>query len=244
MRETLVHPKDKLDKSEQVGHVYHIPCAGANLTPCPGTYIGETQRTAAARFQEHTSTATNALGKYKSAMLQHAKDHNHHFRKDDITILTSDHNWIKRGIKEAIHIHTLKPSINIDPGRHQLSNHFDHILRDTIKAPPAPAPHNPTTETLINTAPRRQGRPRREPTQNHISHQHQGHTSQQQQPSQEPHDSQQQPNRTTHPKTFIQAESQPQRQSQRLLARQQQQQQQQLQQTAGMRSSDGPPAAP
>ena len=131
---------------------------------CPNFYIGETERTAAASFQEHTSTATNALGKYKSAMLQHAREHGHHFRKEDMTILASEQDWAKRGIYEAAFIRTLKPAINIDPGRHTLSSHFDSILKKVIKAPAAPAPHNPDTEEPINPAPRGQGRPRKQHT--------------------------------------------------------------------------------
>ena len=146
-----------------VGHIYHIPCAGANLTHCPGRYVGETERTAAARFAEHASTASNALGKYKSAMLQHARENCHHFRQEDVTILSSEQDWVKRGIQEALFIRALKPSINIDPGRHSLSSHYDLILEKTITAPPAPSTHNSANETLINTAPRPQGRPRKQP---------------------------------------------------------------------------------
>ena len=163
LREALVKPKDKLEKEQQVGIVYHIPCAGANEQPCPGRYVGETERTANARFQEHTSTATNALGKFKSAMLQHAREHGHHFRKEDMTILSAEADWAKRGIKEAIYIRSLKPSINIDPGRHSLSSHFDQIINKEIAAPTPPEPHN-ENEPLINTAPRRQGRPKKQAT--------------------------------------------------------------------------------
>ena len=162
LRETLVKPKDKLPKEEQTGVVYHIPCAGANSTPCPGRYIGETERTASARFHDHTSTSINALGKYKSAMLQHARDNGHHFRKEDVTILSSEQDWVRRGIKEALYIKSLTPSINIDPGRHQLSNHFDSILSSIIEPPPPPTPHDPDTEQLINTAPRKPGRPKQQ----------------------------------------------------------------------------------
>ena len=95
-------------------------------------------------------------------MLQHARDEQHHFRKEDISILSREHDWIRRGIKEAIFIKSLSPSINIDPGRHSLSSHFDTILKGQIRAPPAPIPHNAATEVMINTIPRRQGRPRRE----------------------------------------------------------------------------------
>ena len=157
-------PKDKLDKEDKVGLVYLQPCAGVNGEPCPDIYIGETERTAAARFKEHTSTAMDALGKYKSAMLQHAHDNGHHFRLEDQTIMAYESDWVKRGIYEAAFIKTLKPSINIDPGRHQMSSHFDSILKSVITAPPPPPPHNPEIESLINTAPRRPGRPRKEPT--------------------------------------------------------------------------------
>ena len=142
-----------------MGVVYHIPCAGANSTPCTGTYVGETERTASAHFNKHTSTSTNAQCKYKSAILQHAHKNCHHFCKEDISILPTDKDWVCRGIREAIYIKGLSPSINIDPGRHAMSTHFDTIIKNNVKAPPAPTPHNPELEPLINTAPRRQGRP-------------------------------------------------------------------------------------
>ena len=163
LRETFVKPKDKLPKEQSVGVIYHIPCAGAISTACPGTYVGETEKNANARFQEHTSTATNALGKFKSAMLQHARENNHHFRKEDVSILDREENWVKLGIKEAIYIKALSPSINIDPGRHSLSSHFDNTIRGHIRAPPAPLPHNANSEPLINTTRRGQGRPRKQP---------------------------------------------------------------------------------
>ena len=83
-----------------------------------------------------------------------------YFRKEDVTVLARESDWVKRGIKEAIYIKALNPSINIDPGRHALLTHFDCILKSSISAPPAPATHNDATEARINTAPRRQGRPR------------------------------------------------------------------------------------
>ena len=129
-----------------------------------------TERTLAARFHEHMSTAMNAQGKYKSAMLQHARENGHHFRLEDATILGWEQDWVKRGIFEALCIKILNPSINIDPGRHTVSSHFDQILKEVIKPPPDPAPHNPDNESLINTAPRRQGRPRKnQPTPSPIA---------------------------------------------------------------------------
>ena len=68
-------------------------------------------------------------------------------------------------VKEAIYIKALNPAINIDAGYNTLSSHFDTILANTITAPPPPIVHNAETETLINTAPRRQGRPRKADSQ-------------------------------------------------------------------------------
>ena len=112
LRETLVKPKDKLDKQDLTGVLYHLGCAGCNNQVCLCSYVGETERTAAARFKEHTSTATNALGNYKSAMMQHAHENGHHFRQEDITILGYEHDWVKRGIMEAAYIKILEPSTN------------------------------------------------------------------------------------------------------------------------------------
>ena len=50
LREILVKPKDQLEKEKTTGLIYHIPCAGANSIPCPGTYVGETERTVSNRF--------------------------------------------------------------------------------------------------------------------------------------------------------------------------------------------------
>ena len=94
-------------------------------------------------------------------MLQHAHENGHHFRQEDVTILCSEKDWVRRGIKEALYIKTLTPSINIDPGRHHLSDHFDSVLTSIMKPPPPPSPHDPNTENIINTAPRKPGRPRK-----------------------------------------------------------------------------------
>ena len=95
-------------------------------------------------------------------MPQHAREH--HFRKKkNMTVLSTESDWVKRGIKEAIFIRSLKPSINIDPGRHSLSSHFDQILANEVTAPPSPEPHK-EFEPFINTVPRRQGWPKKQLT--------------------------------------------------------------------------------
>ena len=61
-------------------------------------------------------------------MLQHARKNQHHFQKENVFVLASEQNWEKKGIKEALYIKALNPSINIDPGRHNLSAHFDKMM--------------------------------------------------------------------------------------------------------------------
>ena len=94
--------------------------------------------------------------------MAHACEKGHHFRPGDLSILSSgDSNWHERGVKEAIFIRGLKPSMNRDQGRHQLPSHFDSLIKDAVVKPPPPITHNADIEPLLRTSPRRQGRPRR-----------------------------------------------------------------------------------
>ena len=94
--------------------------------------------------------------------MAHAIEKRHHFRPTDLSILSSGNgNWHERGVKEAIYIRGLQPSINRDQGRHQLPSHFDSLIKKAIKRPPPPTTRNADVEPLLRTSPRRQGRPRR-----------------------------------------------------------------------------------
>ena len=165
LRELLVHPKDSLATSDKAGAVYYLPCSGANGEPCGenGSYVGETERIAESRIKEHFSTAVQSgTPTLKSAVMAHAREKVHHFRPTDLSILSSGNsNWHERGVKEAIYIRGLQPSINRDQGRHQLPSHFDSLIKEAVKRPPPPTTHNADIEPLLRTSPRRQGRPRR-----------------------------------------------------------------------------------
>ena len=143
------------------GVIYVGSCAGANGQPCAGRYVGETARTLSQRVDEHFSTALRCPGQCKSSVMQHARDLNHHFRKSDFGIVGVEDDWFRRGVKESIYIRALRPSINENPGRHFLPPNYDPILEANIKKPAAAAVHNSETEEILNTAPRRPGRPRR-----------------------------------------------------------------------------------
>ena len=52
-------------------------------------------------------------------------------------ILCKDDNWFGRGVKEAVAIRKIKPTLNLDEGRFQLSPMYDNFIRNSevIKIP-------------------------------------------------------------------------------------------------------------
>ena len=54
--------------------------------------------------------------------------------KTDIehTILMTDDNWFRRGIKEAIAIRKIKPTLNQDDGRYHLSPMYNRLIRTSV----------------------------------------------------------------------------------------------------------------
>lgn len=56
-----------------------------------------------------------------------------HEKKDlNYQIIYTEDNWYKRGIKEAIAIRKLKPTLNLDGGRHNLSAIYDDVISTKI----------------------------------------------------------------------------------------------------------------
>ena len=50
----------------------------------------------------------------------------------DHTILMTDNNWYRRGVKEAIAIRKIKPTINQDDGQYHLSRKYDPLIRSSV----------------------------------------------------------------------------------------------------------------
>ena len=48
------------------------------------------------------------------------------------SILYTDDNWFRRGVKEAIEIKKLKPTLNKDDGCHHLSAMYDNLMRSNV----------------------------------------------------------------------------------------------------------------
>ena len=94
--------------------------------------------------------------------MNHAAETGHSFREKDLIVLDSDDNWKERGIRESIYIRALNPSLNRERNdRYSLPATYDSIIKDTIKPPPTPLPHQPS-ERKTYTGDRRHGRQRRE----------------------------------------------------------------------------------
>jgi hypothetical protein len=122
LRQLLVHPKDKLDKERTVGPVYHITCED-----CSANYIGESERSLKARFQEHQrpSSTTSEVSRHI-----HQDHPDHTVKIENTKVLAVEPRWFERGVKEAIYIKLNRPTLNRDSGRHYLPAVWTNLLRN------------------------------------------------------------------------------------------------------------------
>ena len=51
---------------------------------------------------------------------------------ENTKILLVEHKWFERGVKEAIHIRTLNPSLNRDGGRYNLPPIWNNIIKERL----------------------------------------------------------------------------------------------------------------
>ena len=57
-----------------------------------------------------------------------------HEKKDlKFSVLCTEQNWFKRGVKEAIAIKKIKPTLNKDQGRYHLSPLYDEFIRTSVE---------------------------------------------------------------------------------------------------------------
>ena len=145
IRQTLVHPKDKVKDEDKCGVVYHVPCLS-----CSQVYIGETGRKLSVRIVEHqketekvtatrktrSKSITEDTDEFHSAIAVHAREKNHLMNFNDVSILDRESIWIRRRMKESLHVRKLNPEVpmNKDDGGYELSHIWDPLLR------PAPTP--------------------------------------------------------------------------------------------------------
>ena len=116
IRSHLMHLKDKIPMEEKAGLVYLIQCGD-----CNAKYVSETKRKLNKRIKEHH--------KPSSPVGHHIQYNDHTFEKDNVKVLQLESDWFRRGVAEAIHIETEKPTLNRDRGRHTLPVIYREIVK-------------------------------------------------------------------------------------------------------------------
>ncbi|XP_066270838.1 uncharacterized protein [Branchiostoma lanceolatum] len=131
LRQLLVAPKDKTSREEKCGVVYHIPCQGTTRQgTCEEFYIGETERSLRTRFLEHKRPSSHSS---EVSQHIHIESPGHTVSLDKVRILDTEQDYFVRGLKEAIYIRALQPSLNRDSGRYKLPGTFDQLLTSRIR---------------------------------------------------------------------------------------------------------------
>ena len=99
-----------------------LPLSGT----CKESYIGETERSLKARFLEHRRPSSSSS---EVSQHIHIESPGHHINLDKVEILDREERYFERGVKEAIYIRALQPSLNRDGGRYKLPRVYDPVLR-------------------------------------------------------------------------------------------------------------------
>ena len=120
----LVQPKDKLDKGNVVGPVYHISC-----DDCDAIYVVETGRALKTRFSENRRKSSVASEVSQHVHLNRLE---HEVSMDRVKILTVDSKKIESGVMEAIYIGVAEPSLNKGGGCYLLPAVWTHVLRARV----------------------------------------------------------------------------------------------------------------
>ena len=72
-----------------------------------------------------------------------------HTKKDlQYTVLCTEEDWFKRGVKEAIAIKKIKPTLNQDDGRYHLSAVYDKYIRTSVEMKIPDQGTKDTTDTI------------------------------------------------------------------------------------------------
>ena len=129
LRSILVHPKDKSEKGDITGSVYHIPCEGS-AQDCQSFYIGETERSLWTRFLEHKRPSS--VNSSEVARHLHVDSPGHSLDFTNTKVLDRDQRWLERGIKEAVYIRAHKPTLNASPGRYLLPTVWNRVISSHI----------------------------------------------------------------------------------------------------------------
>ena len=62
----------------------------------------------------------------------HTDNPNHNITLENTKILSVEHKWFERGVKEAIYIRAMNPSLNRDGGRYNLPLVWNNIIKERV----------------------------------------------------------------------------------------------------------------
>ena len=62
----------------------------------------------------------------------HTDNPNHNITLENTKILSVEHKWFERGVKEAIYITAMNPSLNRDGGRYNLPPVWNNIIKEKV----------------------------------------------------------------------------------------------------------------
>lgn len=119
--------KDKLNKGDQSGVVYSIPCNNCNMK-----YIGQTKNKLKDRLRTHAYDVTKItdVNNAKTALATHSFLLNHTFDFDRATTIDHEKNLGKRLFKEMVHIKlNEKTTVNKRTDIENLSTIYSSILK-------------------------------------------------------------------------------------------------------------------
>lgn len=120
--------KDRTPQDAHCDLVYQIPCLD-----CSATYVGETKRKLGVRIKEHSADVRKFRVFPKdmsdcTALCKHMVSNEHRINTDDVKILDRESMGRKRKIKEAIHIHLQKESMNFKKDVSNFDGGYKRIL--------------------------------------------------------------------------------------------------------------------
>ena len=118
-------------KVGQTQNAKHIPVYKIKCEECDAMYVGETERSLKARFNEHRRPSSMTSEVPKHIHVDHPQ---HSVKFENIEVLTTEPRWFERGVKEAIYIRALNPSLNRDGWRYNLPPVWDNIIKKEVKA--------------------------------------------------------------------------------------------------------------
>lgn len=96
LRSLLTRVKNTVPPEKVKGVVYKVECC------CGSTCIGETNRTLEVRLKEHKRAVKT--DNRNNGIAVHANDTWHSIEWNKAEVIDSEQNWLKRRVKEALHI--------------------------------------------------------------------------------------------------------------------------------------------